>query len=530
MKFIAAALLFFSLSLHAAQPRIQQIRMADGVALDTWVFKNPSRPRAPVVLERTPYTLINGMDHAGFAGTAEWAWSQGYHYIVQAVRGTGRSEGVFETFSPVNIEDARITLDWLDQQPFSDGKVAAMGTSYDGFTALAAGVTNHPTLKVVLAGGSPTHLLTDGFNSNGVLQLVFLDYLRYIESRQGVPFQEDFLKRAAEKLLLEADPLNYDRILFGIEVEEWRRVATHANHPGSPFWQTRSIFAQLPLIKVPTYHIAGMAVDGDLPDTLRNFRKTGPAKNHHLYLGYWNHGGSTPIGRDLEHLNSEMKERLPALLKHYLMGEPLPFADHQVMIASHFQPGLKSWPQVPFDHFSRRHLYVRASAGREILLGAAPPRAKPNHTNYWYRPAQIHGFTNDQHLTFFWRADEEVPVLGELQFQLSLTTEAPRMDLMIAVSKTGVGGEAQFVSNCLIAQRFELQVRPHKLRLTGDCPVFTKIEKDEVLNFYVTSNLFPQFTRVSTEPAGNLLEFRDYEIILDWDRSVPFVSIPVEPL
>ncbi len=521
-------------SAKSPMPAIKKVKMRDRVRLETWIFLNPDsngKP-LPVILERTPYTRVADLGNIGFAGTAQWVWSQGYHYVVQAVRGTGRSEGDFRIFSPINVADARATLDWLDRQRFSDDNVAVMGTSYDGFTSLAAAVTNHPTLKLILAGGSPTNLRTDGFSSNGVLQLVLLDYLRYIQTRQGLPFESDFLEKAGKKLLLKADPSDYDRLLYGIEIHEWNRIAPHINHPESTFWRSRSIFDQLPKINVPTYHIAGMAVDGDLPDTVRNFRKTlveaqFPGR-HHLYLGYWNHGNSTPTGSEIQNLGPELKERLPALLRHYLKGEPLPFVDHQVMIASHFGQGLKAWPEIPFEKFSRQKLFVKETIEEGVILSPEPSNESVPQSTYWYRPGQLHGFTKDQHVSLFWQADREVPVLGELEFNISVGTKAPRMDILVAVSKLNAKGEAQFVSNCLFAKRFEVQKQTEVFKLTGDCPVFTKIEKGEVLQFVVTSNLFPQFTRVSTEPMGKRVDFQDFAISLLWNPDEPFVSIPIE--
>ncbi len=515
---------------RSPMPQVRHVRAADGVGLETRLYLHPDGkglPR-PVLFQRTPYTRVLDLDAVSYSATAQWAWTQGYHYVVQSVRGTGRSGGEFELFSPINVEDAKITLDWLDQQSFSNGNVGIIGTSYDGFAALAAGVTNHPTLKVVLAGGAPTNARTDGFSSNGIVQLVLLDYLRYIQTQEGLPFSADFQEKARMQLLSEPDPSGYDNVLFGTNVREWDRLAPYINTPEHPFWKTRSIFHLLPQITVPTYHIAGMAVDGDLPDTLRNFRKVQahsrrPA-NHHLYLGYWNHESSTPVGRDLDYLAPELKERIPALLKHYLKGEALGFEDSQILLVSHNQPGLKAHARLPFSNFPRQKLFATEVGQEGVKLSAQPASPMVRMASYFYQPQVFNDFASGQHLNLSWEVDRSLAIFGELKYSLVVETDAPRMDLAVVISKTNLKGESVFVSNCLVGGRFLFADGRRELQLTSDCPVFHKVERGEILRFTVTSNLFPQFSRVL--PLGSI--FSEHEIKLRFNSETPFVSIPVE--
>ena len=123
---------FLSLSLpsqsFARSDRTQDlmIPMRDGVSLHTTIHlprpgKSPSSDgRFPTIVDRSPY---------GY-GDMEWVTDIflpfGYAAVGQDMRGTEKSEGLFDVFL-TEADDARDLGDWIVKQPWSDGRIFTFG-------------------------------------------------------------------------------------------------------------------------------------------------------------------------------------------------------------------------------------------------------------------------------------------------------------------------------------------------------------------------------------------------------------------
>jgi putative CocE/NonD family hydrolase len=75
----------------------------------------------------------------------------GYAVVLTDVRGTGASTGVREMeFSPREIKDGALIVDWIIEQAWSNGKVGSAGISYLGTTAELLLVNQHPAVKACI--------------------------------------------------------------------------------------------------------------------------------------------------------------------------------------------------------------------------------------------------------------------------------------------------------------------------------------------------------------------------------------------
>ena len=122
-------------------PHARRVRVARGVRVpmpDGTVLRHDHhRPDAtggvsgPVVLVRTPYGrgAPLGLVYGGLVA------ERGWQVVVQAVRGTGGSEGELAPFD--EHDDGVATVRWLVAQPWCDGRVATLGASYLGLTQWA---------------------------------------------------------------------------------------------------------------------------------------------------------------------------------------------------------------------------------------------------------------------------------------------------------------------------------------------------------------------------------------------------------
>ena len=130
-------------------PRARQVMvpMRDGVHLATDVYLPDGPGPFPSVLVRLPYDKNGRYCWMPFIATHVIA--RGYAFVPQDVRGRFRSEG--EPLAFVNeVEDGYDTIDWLAQQPWSNGAVGMWGDSYYGFTQWAAVAARHPALKAIV--------------------------------------------------------------------------------------------------------------------------------------------------------------------------------------------------------------------------------------------------------------------------------------------------------------------------------------------------------------------------------------------
>lgn len=73
------------------QKETYMVEMRDGIKLATDVYL-PGNAKYPVVLIRTPY------GRGGYEDIAKFFTKNGYALVVQDMRGTGDSEGIFRVF------------------------------------------------------------------------------------------------------------------------------------------------------------------------------------------------------------------------------------------------------------------------------------------------------------------------------------------------------------------------------------------------------------------------------------------------
>ena len=119
------------------------ITMSDGVVLraNVWL-PSPTTARVPTVLTATGYnkdaTNPTGQSCSGSAGIASANTAladQGYAVMLLDDRGTGASQGAWDSWGARTQQDYQEVLDWVQAQPWSNGSVATTGASYMGITS-----------------------------------------------------------------------------------------------------------------------------------------------------------------------------------------------------------------------------------------------------------------------------------------------------------------------------------------------------------------------------------------------------------
>ncbi|RMH32306.1 MAG: CocE/NonD family hydrolase [Nitrospirae bacterium] len=140
------------------------LTMSDGTKLAVDLYLPRDRTpdtRLPAILHQTrywrsidyrwPLSLFNGDRPRGLmAAYAERFLANGYAWIDVDVRGSGASFGTRPyAYSPQEIRDGTEIVEWIVRQPWSNGRVGALGISYNGTAAEFLLLNHHPAVKAV---------------------------------------------------------------------------------------------------------------------------------------------------------------------------------------------------------------------------------------------------------------------------------------------------------------------------------------------------------------------------------------------
>lgn len=127
------------------------VTMPDGVRLHASLYRPRGATGAlPTVLVRLPYR--RKIYSEGYNAGLFFA-SHGYAVLVQDLRGSGDSGGEMMPWAKV-AEDGVATLDWIQKQPWSTGKVGTVGCSALGETQLVLARRNHPAHAAMIPMGA----------------------------------------------------------------------------------------------------------------------------------------------------------------------------------------------------------------------------------------------------------------------------------------------------------------------------------------------------------------------------------------
>ena len=138
-----------------------RVPMRDGVELSVQIFRPvvPAGVKIPVILHLTPYHVLSPIHGLGlFAQSAadlplvdgaDLVY-KGYAFVFADVRGTWASGGCWDYGGTKEQQDGFDLVEWLGTRPWTNGKVAMMGTSYPGTTPNAAAIMRPPHLATII--------------------------------------------------------------------------------------------------------------------------------------------------------------------------------------------------------------------------------------------------------------------------------------------------------------------------------------------------------------------------------------------
>ena len=287
-----------------------EVRIAarDGVALYTVVVapKSPTQP-LPIMLVRTPYGVAQNLR----AGPIPVAYAElakdGYIFVFQDARGTGRSEGHFvmngamhdPKADPKGVDEATDTydtIDWLVKNiPGNNGRVGAMGVSYPGWLAGVAALSNHPALKAVSpqAPMTDTWMGDDFFHQGAFRQSFGVEYATAMEWSRQVPSPLKINRYDRYDWYLQFLTLKELGAANGIDtLPSWRGFRTHP--AWDEYWQAKAMQRVWTSPNVAVLNVGGYWDQEDVygpQEAYRTLEKGDTKHWNHIVLGPWFHGG-----------------------------------------------------------------------------------------------------------------------------------------------------------------------------------------------------------------------------------------------
>ena len=211
------------------------VPMRDGVRLATDIFRPRVDEPVPIVLSRTPYNFNWWRDGQLTARTLERALDvvrRGYAYVVQNERGRFFSEGEWEILG-VPLTDAWDSFDWLEDQPWSNGKVGTLGCSSTAEWQMAAASLDHRALATLVAQGFGAGVGRVGdwyeqgnWYRGGAQQMLFIPWLYGVQNSQRPTFPRDLSQQDLIRLSRyfdlapEMPPVDWSRALWHLPVKD----------------------------------------------------------------------------------------------------------------------------------------------------------------------------------------------------------------------------------------------------------------------------------------------------------------------
>ena len=175
------------------------VRTRDGIGLATDVHR-PARDgdwaegRFPTILCRTPYDKTDKR----YVEIAEFFVPHGYAVCLQDLRDRYRSEGTgeyFHTVTPHEGEDGYDTIEWIAAQPWSNGRVGMVGSSYAGITQVRAALERPPHLAAIWPDVVPTNSYQHQSREGGAMQL-HMFWALFIHAQDAQDIRDDWSKQA----------------------------------------------------------------------------------------------------------------------------------------------------------------------------------------------------------------------------------------------------------------------------------------------------------------------------------------------
>ena len=464
----------------------RMVPMRDGVRLFTsFYIPKDTVEKHPFLMTRTPYSCSPYGEDKFLPVWGRYQMSyvkEKYILVTQDVRGRYMSEGDFVDVRPFNknkktkkeVDEASDTYDAIDWMlkniPGNNGNVGVVGTSYPGFYATEAALSNHPALKAVSPQAPVTDwFIGDDFHHNGAFFALdgFSFYSSFGKPHPkpvkdygpgfSTPIKDNY------KFYLQTGALKNLAAMMGDSIKFWHELYQHPTYDA--WWKARNARVGLFNVKPPILWVGGLFDAEDCFGAWNCYKATkaqSPATNNKIVMGPWYHGQWSREGSYLGNVRFasntsgwyQQNIEIP-FFNYYLKGKG---SINDISEANIFFTGENNWKkfaQWPPTEVENKALYLQAD-GRLTFEQTTPAtgitKNAESFTEYTSDPAHPVPYTEDVHegRTREYMTDDQ-RFAGRrpdvLSFQTDILTEELTLagpvlaDLMTSISTT----DADFV-------------------------------------------------------------------------------------
>lgn len=299
--------------LHAQEAGVKveknvMVAMRDGVKLATDVYLPAgSTEKLPVILTRLPY------NKDGAKSFGEYFAAHGYAFVAQDTRGRYASEGVWHWMTDDGVDGTDCAA-WIAAQPWANGKIGMVGTSYVGGTQHAMALEKVPQLTTVIPVDAVSNMGRQSMRNAGAFEMRFWNWIM-LNAGKGSnaaldPATQNELKEMADHRwdYLSLLPLRPGStpLKLAPEYEDWL-IQAMRHGKDDAFWRQNNILADPSRYKDMPVYLVGGWYDSWAGNTSANFQSLSKTLESDVYLimGPWIHGaqnksahGQVEFGKD----------------------------------------------------------------------------------------------------------------------------------------------------------------------------------------------------------------------------------------
>jgi putative CocE/NonD family hydrolase len=459
----------------------QRVPMRDGITLSADIYRpidsSDKSITYPVILTRTPYMKLSER----MLVPAKYFAERGYVFVAMDVRGRGDSDGVFVPYINEG-QDGYDAIEWCASQPWSDGNVGTIGSSYPGCIQWLAALQKPPHLRAMVVRVTPSDPFVE--TPTGLPSPMTLCWLHYVSGRMNQLMEAVDWERVYEHL-----PLITMDERAGRRNPHWR---ANIEHPQlDDYWKPRGYQDKFEQVDIPVLHISGWYDDEQIGTPLNYIgmttRGATPAARagQRLLMGPWGHVvntvsklGEVDFGpQALIDLRGEELRWFNRWLKDYtnISATAEEFPVRIFVMGVNEWRNEREWP-LARTQWMRFYLHSGGCANSRFgdgTLSTTNPADEPTDS-YRYDPAHPVPFITDptssqvggpdDYSTIERRDDvlvyvtepltEEVEVTGPIRVDLYASSSAPDTDFMAKLVDVWPSGFVQRLCDGMIRARF----------------------------------------------------------------------------
>lgn len=251
------------------------ITMRDGVRLAADIYRPDAQGKFPALLSLSPYGKdvqklkspsgpLNPVRGNGGqeAGDTDYFVARGYSHVIVDSRGSGDSEGEFQSYGLKEQVDGYDLVEWIARQPWCNGNVGMLGMSYFGVIQFLVAAQNPPHLKAIF----PYEALTDRYRHmcyhGGIMNMFYIQWWGHVSVGSTIPRSlrenPEEMKQIIKELMQKEEIQTYPTLYIALKYPEKNVPLFEAlTHPldGAFYWEI-SAYTKFNQIEIPCYMLS----------------------------------------------------------------------------------------------------------------------------------------------------------------------------------------------------------------------------------------------------------------------------------